>query len=124
MSFSFAGKQMPPLEVCDVNLPEFVQDWRAYAISGPMPYARDGQTVLCIIGDGKNVNALWPIFKRAHANLPYTYERRQLYLEAEGGGPQLGFIAKSTGADPNDVMPFFHLWGIHLTWAKTAWNPK
>ena len=51
----------------------------------------------------------------------YAYERRQLYLAAEGNAPVLGFIAKAEEADPNDVMPFFETWGIHLPWAKTQW---
>ena len=51
----------------------------------------------------------------------YAYERRQLYLAAEGNAPVLGFIAKAPQADPNDVMPFFEAWGIQLPWAKPQW---
>ena len=38
--------------------------------------------------------------------------------------PVFGFIAKAEEADPNDVMPFFEAWGIHLPWAKTEWVPR
>ena len=102
-------------------MPSFVQDWRAYAIEGDMPYAKAADTVLCIIGDGRALNALFPIFQKSHENLTYAYERRQLYLAAEGNAPVLGFIAKAEDADPNDVMPFFEAWGIQLPWAKTQW---
>ena len=107
--------------VDDELMPSFVQDWRAYAIDGDMPYARSADTVLCITGDGRALNALFPIFMKSHESLTYAYERRQLYLAAEGNAPVLGFIAKAEDADPNDVMPFFEAWGIHLPWAKTQW---
>ena len=103
-------------------LPTFVQDWRAYAIEGDMPYANAADTVLCITGDGRALNALFPIFQSWHANLDYVFERRLLYLAAEGkNAPVLGYIAKAEQADPNDVMPFFEAWGIQLPWAKTLW---
>ena len=60
----------------------------------------------------------------SHSSQPYEFERRQLYLAAEGDAPKLGYIAKSPVADPNDVMPFFHKWGINLPWSKTAWVPR
>ena len=86
-----------------------------------MPYARPADTVLCITGDGRALNALFPIFMKSHESLTYAYERRQLYLAAEGNAPVLGFIANAEDADPNDVMPLFEAWGIHLPWAKTQW---
>ena len=106
------------------KFPTFVQDFCGYAIEGHMPYANTHDIVLCITGDGKIINALFEIFKAEHANLPYKFERRQLYLAAEGEGPKLGYIAKSPSADPNHVMPFFHKWGINLPWSKTAWVPR
>ena len=107
--------------VDDELMPSFVQDWRAYAIEGDMPYARSADTVLCITGDGRALNALFPIFMKSHENLTYAYERRQLHLAAEGNAPVLGFIANAEDADPDDVMPLFEAWGIHLPWAKTQW---
>ena len=124
MSFLIAGMQMPPLTVDNVKLTVFEQDWKAYAIAGDMPYAMAGETVLCIVGDSRAINALWPIFSKAHARLAYVYERRQLYLAAEGGMPKLGYIAKSIRANPNEVMPFFEAWGINLPWTKTEWVPR
>ena len=70
--------------------------------------------MLCIIGDGRALNALFLVFQKAHENLTYAYERCQLYLAAEGNAPVLGFIAKAEQANPNDVMPFFEAWGINL----------
>ena len=93
------------------KFPTFVQDFNGYAIDGDMPYANTNDVVLCITGDGKVINALFSIFKAEHSNLPYEFERRQLYLAAEGDAPKLGYIAKSPSADPNHVMPFFHKWG-------------
>ena len=106
------------------KFPTSVQDFNGYAIEGDMPYANTNDVVLCITGDGKVINALFSIFKAEHSNLPYEFERRQLYLAAEGDAPKLGYIAKSPFADPNDVMPFFHKWGINLPWSKTAWIPR
>ena len=85
---------MPPLTVDTVKFPVFEQDWKGYAIAGNMPYAMAGETVLCIVGDSKAINALWPIFNKAHARLAYVYERRQLYLAAEGGMPNAGLYCK------------------------------
>ena len=112
---------MPKLVVDDELLPNFVQDWRAFAIDGDMPYARSTDTVLCIVGNANTLNALFPVFLSWHTHLDYVYERRQLYLAAEGNAPVLGYIAKAEQADPNDVMPFFEAWGIQLPWAKTQW---
>ena len=107
------------------KLPDFVDDFCGYAIEGQMPYARDDDIVLCITGNGRMINALYPIFQAEHAHLSYAFERRQLYLEAEGPDPKLDFIAKSPDADPNDVMPFFEKWGFHfISWSKTAWVAK
>ena len=106
------------------KFPTFEQDFNGYAIEGDMPYANSNDIVLCITGDGKVINALFSIFKAEHSSLPYEFERRQLYLIAEGDGSKLGYIAKSPVADPNDVMPFFHKWGINLPWSKTAWVPR
>ena len=124
MSFFDAGVTLPPMVIDDTKLPSFVQDFNGYAIEGDMPYANTGDAVLCITGDGKIINALFSMFKAEHSGLPYEFERRQLYLSAEGNGPKLGYMAKSPVADPNDVMPFFHKWGINLPWSKTAWVPR
>ena len=90
-----------------------------------MPYANAADAMLCITGDGRALNALFPIFQSWHANTQISiivFERRQLYLAAEGkNAPVLGYIAKAAQADPNDVMRFFEAWGIQLPWAKTQW---
>ena len=124
MSFFHAGITLPAMVMDPTKFPTFEQDFNGYAIDGDMPYANSDDIVLCITGDGKIINALFSIFRAAHSTLPYDYERRQLYLAAEGDTPKLGYIAKSPVADPNDVMPFFHKWGINLPWSKTAWVPR
>ena len=124
MSFFHAGINLPPMVIDSTKFPTSVQDFNGYAIEGDMPYANTNDVVLCITGDGKVINALFSIFKAEHSGLPYEFERRQLYLAAEGDAPKLGYIAKSPVADPNDVMPFFHKWGINLPWSKTAWIPR
>ena len=116
-----AGIKIPPMVIDNVKLPTFVQDFCGYAIEGEMPYANTDDIVLCITGDGKIINALFSIFRAEHSSLPYEFERRQLYLAAEGASAKLGYIAKSPVADPNDVMPFFEKWGINLQWSKTQW---
>ena len=76
---------MPKLVVDDELLPNFVQDWRAFAIDGEMPYARSTDTVLCIVGNANTLNALFPVFLSWHTHLDYAYERRQLYTSRPKG---------------------------------------
>ena len=95
---------------------------RGYFIDdGTCQWAAEGENVACIVADEKTVIcSLHDAFMR-EIGAQLGYERHRCYLAAEVNSPLLGWILKSQNTDPNDVLPFFHKWGIPITWSKTSW---